>query len=191
MTLSTEAQALFDHARNSVPRWLTRGKNTVLEWLYGYTEVFDATRAQAQSWLDITYILQAFGTDLDQHAKDRGITRRSGEDDLTLQQRIIQVSDAVTQPALEANINLILAANSLGVCAFVNLRRDRGHYQVPGFSTSFASRGYRMTYAGRPQGYIVILPYGTSAAIGSGVDDYLRQFGPAGFNHYVEIRANP
>jgi hypothetical protein len=191
MPLSSEAQALFDHARNSVPRWLTRGKNTVLEWLYGFTEIFDSARVQAQSWLDLTYILQSFGTNLDQHAKDRGITRRAGESDLALQQRIIQVSDAVTQPALEANINAILAANGLGPCSIVNLRRDKGHYHTTGSSRMFYGRGYRMSYPGRPLGYIVILPYGTTSAIGSGVNDYLRQFGPAGFNHYVEVRAIP
>lgn len=40
-------------------------------------------------------------------------------------------------------------------------------------------------------GYVVILPYGTTSTIGKAVTEFLRQFGPGGFNYYVEIRANP
>ena len=39
--------------------------------------------------------------------------------------------------------------------------------------------------------YIVILPYGTTAAMGEAVGEYLRQYGPAGYGYMVEIRANP
>lgn len=190
-SLSTEAQSLFDHAKNAVPRWLTRGPKAALEWLYAFATIWDTVRQMGQTWLDVTYILKSFGANLDQHAKDRGTQRQSGEGDLALQQRLIQITDAVTEPALQASINALLAANSLGTCAIVNLRRDRGHYHVTGSSSAFASRGYRMTNATRPQGYVVILPYGTSAAIAKGVSDYLRQYGPGGFYYSVEVRANP
>lgn len=62
---------------------------------------------------------------------------------------------------------------------------------LPKKSTSFMSRGYRMTFAQQPMGYIVILPFGTTAAMGEAVEEYLRQYGPAGYYFKIEIRANP
>lgn len=191
MSLSTEAQALYDHAKQSLPRWLTEGKNSVREWLYGFVSIFDPVRSQGQDWLDITFITNASGVELDQHALDRGTIRRDGEDDATLRLRLISIQDAVTEPAIKTAVDILLAANGLGPCTIVNLRRDRGHYQQPLFGNMFYSRGYRMSYAGRPAAYIVILPYGTSGAIGDSVSEYLRQYGPGGFAAIVEIRANP
>src|SRR5260221_10293404 len=156
MTLSSEAQALFDHARNSVPRWLTRGKTTVLEWLNADTGVFDSARVQGQSWLDITYIFQAFGTNLDQHARDRGTVRRAGESDTDLQYRLIHITDAITEPALKTSINAILAANSLGPCAFINLRRDKGYYHFPwgNYPTSAAGVNTAIGYGTWSNGWL-------------------------------------
>ncbi len=191
MPLSSEAQALFDHARKSLPRWLTRGRSTALEWLHSYTQVFDQARSQGQDWLDVTFLEYASGTELDQHALDRGTSRRSGEDDPTLRERLRNITDTVTIPALKATIDLVLDASSLGECTIISLRQVRAHCQLPGDSTGFLSRGYRMTNAQRPMGYVVMLPYGTTAVIGEAVAELLRQLGPAGFNAYVEIRANP
>lgn len=192
MALSAEAQALFDHAKGTLPRFITGGRFSVLEWLYAFVAVFDPVRAQGQDWLDLTYLDNATGRALDQHARDRGTARRSGEDDDTLRERLRAIEDLLTEPALEAGVNAILEASGITAdCAVVNLRRDRAHFQLPGDSTSFLSRGYRMTNATRPQGYIFILPYGTSAATANAVAEYLRQNGPAGYNAYVERRLNP
>lgn len=194
MALSAEQQALFDHARRSLPRWLTRGKTAVLEWLHAYTQIFDTVRAQGQDWLDITFIDNAVGPELDQHALDRGTTRRSGESDATLRERLRNITDVVTEPTLKSAIDTLLAASALGPSAWVNLRRDKAFFQQPAASDAneaFMSRGYRMTYANQPMGYIVILPYGTTAAMGEAVEEYLRQYGPAGFYYIVEIRAVP
>lgn len=191
MPLSSEAQALFDHAKQSLPRWLTNGVKAALEWLYAFTDIFDDIRQQAQTWLDLTYILQATGANLDQHAKDRGTSRQFGETDLALQQRLINITDILTEPALITHINTLLAQNGLGPCGFVSLRRDEGHYHITGHSFAFMSRGYRMGHVARPMAYVVILPFGTTAAIANGVSEYLRQYGPGGYNHYVEIRQDP
>ena len=191
MALSSEDQALFDHAKQSLPRWLTSGVGAALEWLYGFVAEFSPVRTQGQAWVDITYISNATGVELDQHARDRGTSRRSGESDAALQTRLQQIDDAVTQPALMAGVNAILAAAGYGTCAFVNLRRDRAHCHTVGSSTAFVGRGYRVTRNGRPMAYIVILPYPTNAATGNAVAEYLRQFGPAGFIAYVERRINP
>lgn len=191
MSLSAEAQALFDHARRSLPRWLTRGKNTALEWLYAFTQVFDTTRAQGQDWLDISFLEYASGAELDQHAFDRGTSRRAGEDDPTLRLRLRSITDAVTIPALKTAIDAILTANGLSACTIYNLRGNRAHFQAVGSSSAFMSRGYRMANVNRPMAYIVILPYGTSAVIGEAVEELCRQLGPAGYIAYVEIRQSP
>lgn len=129
MPLSAEQQALFDHARRALPRWLTRGKTAVLEWLHAYTQTFDSVRAQGQDWLDITYLDNATGAELDQHALDRGTFRRDGEDDDTLRERIRNITDVVTVPALKSGVDALLAASALGPSNWVVLRRDRAHFQ--------------------------------------------------------------
>lgn len=194
MPLTAEQQALFDHARKALPRWLTRGKTAVLEWLHAYTQLFDDARAQGQTWLNVTYIDSATGSDLDQHALDRGTVRRAGETDATLRSRLKNITDVVTEPALKDAVDTLLAASSLGPSAWVCLRRDRAFCQLPAAvnaNESFLSRGYRMTSAQIPMSYLVILPYGTTAAMGEAVEEYLRQYGPAGYDYIVEIRANP
>jgi hypothetical protein len=179
MSLSTEAQALFDHARRSLPKWLTRGKATVLEWLYAYTEIFDATRSQGQDWLDITYIDNASGAELDQHAADRGTSRREGEDDATLRERLRNITDAVTIPALKAAIDALLTVNGLDECVIYNIRSRGAHMQLPGSSTAFFSRGHRLS-GRRGSGYIVILPSDATDAIADAVREILRLHGPGG-----------
>ncbi len=191
MSLSSEAQALFDHAKNALPRWLTGSANAALEWLYGFTEEFAEIRAQGQDWLDITLIENASGIELDQHAKDRGTTRRENETDPALRIRLRAISDAATEPALIAGVDSILDGLGLGASGIVALRRDGAHFQLPGDSTAFLSRGYRIGHVGRPMAYIVILPYGTTEATANAVSEYLRQYGPAGFIYYVERRTSP
>lgn len=59
---------------------------------------------------------------------------------------------------------------------------------------SFVSRGYRIAgNASRPQAneFIVILPYGTTAATANAVSDMLRQFKGGGVRYQVEVRGVP
>jgi hypothetical protein len=300
MSISSEAQALFDHARQSLPRWLTGATNSAREWLYGFTAVFDEIRVQGQDWIDITYLENAVGPELDQHARDRGTTRRAGESDGTLRERLRQISDAVTEPALLSGVDAILDGaghlaifetstwvttgwqsiyrvydtiasggyqtsvkfstisdathpptlvetinpdtnivtmtihysagvttrldidqlivnnSSLAYCvqldpsgattlsagdaiteknfylsSIVSLRRDRGHCHANGSCRAFMNRGYRMTNVARPMSYIVILPYPTNQATANAIAEYLRQYGPGGYQYYVERRLNP
>lgn len=299
MPLSSEAQSLFDHARNALPRWLTGGVNAALEWLYGYTEIFDEVRSQGQDWVDVTLIGNAVGVELDQHAADRGTSRRANESDEVLRERLRTISDQVTEAAIQKSVDTILTADEFNAIAqvkipvdesnsdwdtvfrslsfggfdytlsviwddtlavptytetetavgwtieikfpttapttvadietlvgsestlievfiaganpayvlqdvfdefvnyrftisgFVNLRRDRGHMHTNGVTTSFLGRGYRMCNINRPMGYIVILPFGTTAASANAISEYLRQNGPAGFVYIVERRLTP
>lgn len=288
MALSTEEQALFDHARNAVPRWLTTGKRALLEWLTGFVKVMDPVRALAQTYLDGIYFDTATGRWLDAHARDRDTTRREDELDPSLRERIRQVEDAVTSPALQRGINAIIGAEIVfpfdsditiwdatntaqrtiilpagtytaaemeaffaerlypgwrfwfhnarayfdsrdeagipqefnlawgdsehqealgfafdaidwvvatdgwyrstiyplpGFSAITNLRRQRAHMHIPGESTAFLSRGYRMSGM-RPMVYLVSLPAG-DASQKAAVSEYLRQYGPAGYKYVV------
>lgn len=195
MVLSNEDLALFKHARDSLPRWVTTAPDSELEWLYAFVAIFAAARDKLQDWLDTTLISNASGVELDQHAADQGTSRRLLEEDVPLRERLRTVTDADTEPALTAGVNAILSA-FFGAAVFtpaqiVNLRRDRAHFQSPGQSTAFFSRGYRMAYATRPNAYVVILPYGTTPPVTESVVEYLRQFGPGGFLAIVETRRIP
>lgn len=108
MVLSVEAQALFDHARAAVPRWLTEPSTSAIEWLYAFVDEFDLVRTLGQEWLDNTYILLAPGAWIDQHARDRGTSRRAGESGAILAQRLKSISDNQTQPVLLGGIEEIL-----------------------------------------------------------------------------------
>jgi hypothetical protein len=191
MPLSSEGQGLFDHARRSLPRWLTKGKNTALEWLYGYVAVFESAYIQGLEWYSLTKIQVASGAYLDQHAIDRGTVRRLGETDSALRSRLRSITDAVTVVALKQSIDLLLASSGLGTCTILNLRPNRAHFQLVGSSSAFLSRGYRMTNADRPMTYLVILPFGSTSAIGKSVEELLRLLGPAGYISLVEIRQSP
>lgn len=302
MALSTFAQGLFDHAKNSLPKWLTSGKRTASEWLYGFGEMFEPVYDLAAEWLSGTFITTAEGRWLDQHGKDRDTTRRLNETDEVFRERLRQIEDAVTDPALQFGINAIIGAsvtlpfdsyivisdeiniterqidvvagtytareilnllranlydgwtvsihnarttfrvrhpetfedltfrviwgneefrsamgfdsNAIGstsanwdtlidgfyrgyklsgFCAITHLRRDRAHMHIPGECNSFMSTGYRMTYVGRPAGYIALLPENASdgtpitEATANAVLEYLRQYGPAGYSAKVEF----
>lgn len=113
MPLSSEAQSLFDHAKAAIPRWLTSAGSAALEWLFGFTEIMDEVRGQGQDWLDITLLENATGVELDQHASDRGTSRRAGESDAALRERLRNITDQLTEPALKAGVDAILEGNFL------------------------------------------------------------------------------
>ena len=182
-------QALFDHVQKSLPRWLTEGKTTALEWLYAYRDIFVAVKSQGLYWLNMTFIDTAVGPELNQHALDRGTSRRLNEPDPALRLRLKSVVDVVTEPALKASVNAILAANGLTPCGWFTLRRDMIHLSRT--NNNNCDRGFRIGHGGQPMAYVVILPYGTTVAIAKSITEYLRQFGPAGFTSIVEVRGVP
>jgi len=294
--LSADEQAMIDHSRNSLPRWLTSGVSSTLEWLHQYKTIFDTTLQQAKGWIYSTYLSYASGAALNQHAIDRGTTRQNAESDSALRERLRNISDALTEPALLFGVDSILdstgilaqfrvqqyvttgwntvfqakhtssnggfqtkltlslvsdgtnpptlvensitgstiihfsagvttrvavenlvnssssffivetnssspstvltssnafTAHNFYLSRIVGLRRDRGHMHSNTHCHAFASRGYRMTGLARPSSYIFILPFGTTAATGSSVGEYLRKNGPGGYNYMIERRLNP
>lgn len=186
--MTPEQQGLFDHVKAALPRWLVRGPGAALEWLHAFVATLDAARVQAKEWIDATYLDNATARYLDQHARDRGTSRRENESDAALRERIRQIEDAVTEPAILAGVNAILAGVGLPQTAkLVNLRRDRGHYHAVGDSLAFYNRGYRMTNVDRTWSYTIILPAGATEVTRASVLEYLRQYGPAGYLFTVEI----
>lgn len=194
--VNSQAPGLLTHIQSTLPRWLWKGKTAVLEWMYAYRDIFSDAQVQGQYWLDITYLDTATGSALDQHAKDRGTNRRLNESDAALRQRLKNITDTVTEPALKSSVDAILAANSLGQSFWVVLRRDSAHASR---HDAMLSRGMRLGakfYSGidiitgapgTPMIYIVILPTGTPAAVQKAITEYLRQYGPAGFSYMIEV----
>jgi hypothetical protein len=295
MPLSAEQQALYDHGKAALPRFLFVSESAAYEWLYQSTMIMDRVREYVDEMLASTFLEEADTRALNLHAKERGTTRRVDETNAALVERLRTPEDALTEDALLLRIRAIVVAAGVSSpqAALVNLRRDRAHAhatipneaitvstgtfscedennppavvtvtggtytaaalhamidpQLPadwvlnvkrgrleflyplsvfsiawnsltlrnelGFTADavdwnppqpytgnqvwrpimrlFASRGYRVTNANRPQGYVVILPYGTSSATRLSVEEYLRLYGPGGYVFYTEVRANP
>ena len=122
---------------------------------------------------------------------DSGVTTRNDVEALMITSGIFDVLTASDSGASVLTTGDAFTDKHFFLSSMVSLRRDRAHCQLPGDSTAFLSRGYRMTGAGRPMGYIFILPYGTTAATASAVAEFLRKNGPAGYIYYVERRLNP
>lgn len=194
MAYSTDEQALYDHLRATLPRFLFQTPTASEEIWGGFVKIFDAIRAQIVEWRNYAEILQATGIWLDQHARDRGAFRQEDETDEALRERLSMIEDMVTTPALTSMVDAILAADGVvGSCAMVELRRDRAHfgdYTATGKNRAYLSRGYRMSVAS-PSGFIVILPFGTGDATRAAVAEALRAKKAGGFNHYVEVRGVP
>lgn len=194
MALTATEQSYYDHAKRSLPRFLFASSSAPQEIFGGYAVMVGAFHTQVDEWLSFTFVRTATGIWLDQHARDRGTTRRVDESDATLQARLSTLEDVVTRPALLAHVNDILIGSGYpGTAAMVELRRDKGFVAstAAGESMAFASRGYRAGNSGRPHRFIVILPYDTDEATGAAVDEYLRQAKAAGYAHSVERRLNP
>lgn len=193
MPWTANEQALYDHARFSLPRFLFQKADRADEVLGAYVKVFDEARRQTAEWLVTeAFIATASGIWLDQHARDRGTVRQDGETDATLRARLRTLEDQVTPDTLESGAAGIIGLDISDVY-MVELRRDKAFMfgSGAGEAKAYLSRGYRMSTSGRPMTFIVILPYGTTEAQGAAVSEYLRSRKGAGYKHMVEIRQVP
>lgn len=134
MPLNAEEQEIFDFAVESLPRWFTRDTRA-REDLIAAAKLFGAVRAMVSYWFGQTLIGEAQGPIsglpdwLGQHAVDRGTRRQIGESDATLKQRLRNVPDAITRPALLAAAQAIVDAEGIvGDVVMVELPRDGAHY---------------------------------------------------------------
>lgn len=198
MAYSTDEQELYDHLRSTLPRVLFQS-DTAAEELWGaLVKQFAAIRSQVDTWQDLTFITRSAedaGNEIweDQAATDRGTSRQPGETSAALGARLRRVEDVVTTPALETACNAVLAAMGLsGAVHIETLRKVRaflGH-DADGHPNAYCSRGYRLTKSATPAGFVVILPFGSGAALSS-ITDLIRAKKAAGFYALFETRAIP
>jgi hypothetical protein len=62
---------------------------------------------------------------------------------------------------------------------------------LDGFAKSYLSRGYRVSHTDGPPMFIIILPYGTDAALAASVAETVRQRRAAGVVYAIEYRQSP
>ena len=206
MSFSAHEQDMYDFAKASLPRFLFQKSTAPEDWIGPFAKIFGSAFDQVVEWLGQTYILNATGIWLDQHARDRGTARQGGESDAALRSRLRTIDDAVIPSALLAAATAALNADSVtipsGYPALVETRRDGAFFGVwsatpptppgSGYASrgmAYFQRGYRMR---GPRGSIVvILPFGTSEATRLSVQEAVRKKKAAGFAMIVERRVDP
>lgn len=145
MPLTTEEQELFDIGKSNLPEWYASDERGN-EFLSAAAKIMAAARSIAERWLTkLTLITQAsvdvsLEADwLDEHARDRGSSRQTSEVDDVLIDRIRNVPDALTRPALQAALNAMIAASGFaGTIAIEELPHDQAfigyHASIAGSS---------------------------------------------------------
>lgn len=130
MALTFEEQRLYDFAKGSLPAWIKNDD----EFLHGAAKMFGSVRAMVDYLFGQALIGTAVGATattpdwLNQHARDRGTARRSGEDDPTLRERLRHTPDAVTRAALLSAIDGVLEASGITAdAAMIEIPRDAAH----------------------------------------------------------------
>ena len=107
MALTATEQKLFDLALGNLPEWFADDDRS-MEFLGAAAKLMGAAHAQTEDWVKNTLIGTAVGptaTDpawLAQHAVDRNSTRQNAETDVALRDRLRNIPDAVTLPALQS-----------------------------------------------------------------------------------------
>lgn len=141
MALTAEEQELLDAAKAILPSWFFADQR-LLEDLAMAAKELGAARTVVQHWLGTqTKISTAVGATatepdwLDQHARDRGSSRQSGETDAALRSRLQTLVDddgdalAVTRAALMDAVASILTAYAVaGTAAMVEMSRDQAFF---------------------------------------------------------------
>ncbi len=145
MALSADEQGLYDWLRSTLPGWFF-ATDTEEEIWGAAAKALHLVRAQADSWLAATYVLDADGVWLDQHARDRGTFRQANEPEDILRERLRSVADAVAPgPVLAAVQAVLTLAGVVGTAYMLELRRDRAHFNV---ITPISSGGSGLSKAG-------------------------------------------
>lgn len=134
MALSADEQELFDIGRDNLPEWYA-SDSRANEFLGAAAKITGSARAIASRWLREATLLTLASADvdepdfLDQHARDRGTSRQSGESDEALVKRLRTVEDALTRPFLLAQVQAMMtAAGFAGTPVMVELPRDAAFF---------------------------------------------------------------
>jgi hypothetical protein len=202
MAFTEQQQKIYNHLRNSLPRflfqkWKPDGSDVGGQEIWGgFVLLFDQLWTQALEWFTNAFVQQSSGIWLSQHAIDRGTFRQANETDAALRERLSIVEDVITKPALKAGVDAILAAfGETTECTIVELRGDglRAFFGLNDLTPtdrakSYFTRGYRLTSSDASAGFIVILPYPTSTTVRDAVNEYVKGAKAAGIYHKVEVR---
>lgn len=129
MAFTAEEQSLYDTLRSTLPGFFWQ-KATPEEIWGGLVKVFERVRMEVSTFISQSYILDAVGVWLDQHARDRGYYRQEGETDAVLRERIRNPLDVLTRPVVLYAVNAILGTEGSPTgAALVELRQARGFFQ--------------------------------------------------------------
>lgn len=132
MAFSAEEQKIFDFAKSALPKWYFQDSARAEEEFGAFVKSFDGSRAQIKAYFDQSLIAGADGTGADylnQHAKDRGTSRRDSETDPGLRLRLKNIEDALTRPLLIQQAQVIIDdVPIVGTVAMVELRRDKAFF---------------------------------------------------------------
>jgi hypothetical protein len=172
--LSLEDEQLLTWLKGSLPSWMFVAVDSEI-WIAAAAalgRVFDLIN----DWFDATLIELSSGVWLEQHAADRGTSKRAGETEASLRARIRNPMDAVTKPAIQAAVTAQLATYGIGWTPnMLELRRD-GAYLLT--RTSPAGTGDSIAYA---DGVCTLVASGYTfsgheigrqiTVVGTGIDD--------------------
>jgi len=184
-TLSSDEQELYDVAAGALPRWLFQD-NTPQDLIGEFAKVMQMSRAQAQTWLNMAYIKQATDFWLDQHARDRGTSRRLNEDDADLQTRLRSYQDTVTAPAIQIAVNAALLASGIATsCRIWESRRDQAYFHAT-TNKAFFTRGWRYGLTNH-NSIIVVLPSNVTSSVYASIQQLVRQIAAGGVDTAVDI----
>lgn len=132
-TLSAEEEDLLTWLRSSIPRWFWMDeaiKSKAEVWI-GAVKSLIQVQLQGEAWNTATFILTATDVWLNQHARDRGTFRQSGELDAVLRTRLRTYEDAVSKSTVLAAVQQVLTDQGVaGTAAIVELKRDKGFFKV-------------------------------------------------------------
>lgn len=125
--VTSDFEKNFEHIRLSLPN-VFRGDRP-FEDLRAMAAVYALVQAQVRDWADMVLISQADGIWLAQHADDRDTSLQAGETEEGLRERLRNLPDVVTQPALLAAVQGVIDAEGIaGTAAIMLLRERRAFY---------------------------------------------------------------
>jgi hypothetical protein len=182
----TRYEMILAGGANAVPAYF-RTTEREREDLHALAAQMVLVDASMSHWHRMTFIEHAEGVWLEQHGRDRGISKQAGESDAAYRLRLRVLEEAVTPASILAIANAVLAAAGVaGSARMFELPRDALYL---GVSTAEIrgcfNRGLRLMRTGAPL-IIVILPAGTPAAVVAAVSDAIRIRKAAGVFHTVE-----
>ena len=183
---TTRYENILAAGANAVPGFF-RSTERSREDLHALAATMLIIDAAMSSWHRMTFLETAEGVWLDQHGRDRGISRQAGESDTSYRTRLRVLADAVTPASILEIADAVLAAAGVaGSARMLELPRDALYL---GSSTAQIrgcfNRGLRLMRTGAPL-IIVILPAGTPAAVVAAVSDAIRTRKAGGVFHTVE-----